>query len=274
MDSGMAVHLQSERGSVLEHATGGAAGDATGASIGASPGSPETLPAWPRVRASGFGQGMPALLIEALRACVASGARIEMGPWAPGSAGVSAADLHLVAVGGADAVANGLEALAEGMGRHLAVCMETDAGLALRAIAAGADGVLYLHDGPEDLARALQAAASGAPALTATAARALIAHACATAVRPAPEGGACAHPAEPASAANASTLPPATTIRLTAREREILVLADQGCTFTLAARRMGVQVSTVYTHVRRLYEKLSVNSLPQALHEARRVGLL
>jgi DNA-binding NarL/FixJ family response regulator len=222
---------------------------------------------------------MPAPLIEALRACATPGGRIEMGPWTPGSAGQSLADLHLVALGGPDVDTNGLDAFADGIGRHLAVCIEGDEALAVRAIAAGADGVLYLHDGPDELAKALRAATSGSPALTPTAARALIAHARATASAPG-SGPVPAPVADEAKHANAPVAtggvpsPSSPAIRLTAREREIIRLADQGCTFTQAARVLGVQVSTVYTHVRRLYEKLSVNSLPQALHEARRMGLL
>lgn len=258
MDSGMAANVLMAHDSALEQATGGVNGGGAG-----DPASGDPAPTWLRVRASGFGHGMPALLIEALRACAASGGRIEMGPWASGSAEPSPADLHLVAIQGADAAASALAALDDGAGRRLAVCIDTDAATSLCAIAAGADGVLYLHDGPEDLARALRAAASGMPALTATAARALVAHARAT----------CQAPADTPSGATVNEAP-ATTIRLTAREREIIGLADQGCTFTQAARLLGVQVSTVYTHVRRLYEKLSVNSLPQALHEARRLGLL
>lgn len=271
MDSGMAAHAQVARDGGFDQAAGstlgGTAGDAASVRL--------------RVRASGFGQGMPTQLIEALRTCGALGVRIEMGPWAPDIAGPSPADLHLVAVGGADADVNAPEALADGMGRYLAVCIDADEGMALRAIAAGADGVLCLRDGSDDLARALRAAASGMPAFTATAARALVAHVRATMDRQAPVDDA---PGRAASrfairqamlSANPPANPlPATAIRLTAREREVIMLANQGCTFTQAARLMGVQVSTVYTHVRRLYEKLSVNSLPQALHEARRMGLL
>lgn len=254
MDSGMTAHVQMARDDAFGQATADTTADAAGDPVSPGPGL--------RVRASGFGQGMPAPLIEALRACAASGARIEMGPWAPGAAGPSPADLHLVAVGGSEAAEHALQALADGMGRHLVVCVDADEGMALQAIAAGADGVLYLHDGQDELTLALRAAASGAPALTVTATRALIAHARATVARQVPADGASGHAL------------PASTIRLTAREREIIMLADQGRTFTQAARLLGVQVSTVYTHVRRLYEKLSVNSLPQALHEARRLGLL
>jgi DNA-binding NarL/FixJ family response regulator len=203
---------------------------------------------WQRIRAIGFDRDIPPLLAEALHACAPT-TRIE-----PGDSGADAADLSLVSVGGDEAPAIGLQRIAETTGLRLAVCFCDSRGATIPAVAAGAAGVLYLHDGRDDLLRALHAAMAGAPALTATAAQELIAHA---------RGQTPAVPGR---------VP--TTIRLTAREREIIGLADQGCTFTQAARLMGVQVSTVYTHVRRLYDKLSVNSLPQALHEARRAGLL
>lgn len=263
MNSGMTARLPAERLGALEQAIGEGSATAAGG--------------WSRVRAVGFARGMPAPLVEALRACAPSGLRIETGLQAAGETTPRRADLHLVAVGGLDDVtsgsANGLGALAESSGPRLAICLGTDEAMTMRALAVGADGVLYLHDGFDDLVRALRAAASGAPALTATAARALIARSLALAAHPAASVRG-ARDADESTAVDRPACRPSSTIRLTAREREIIVLADQGCTFTQAARRMGVQVSTVYTHVRRLYDKLSVNSLPQALHEARRAGLL
>lgn len=268
MDSGMTARLQPQRISTLEQAidTPVEAGMAAAAGL---PGD-----GWSRVRAIGFGQSMPVPLAEALRACAPAGIRIEMGAPAVGIVGARHGELHLVAVGGRDYPVDGLDGLAGMAGPTLAVCLCADEAMTLRALAAGADGVLYLRDGRDDLARALQAAASGAPALTATAARALVAHARDATARPAPAATGVAQAADEPPAAEPPAAAPPSPIRLTAREREIIMLADQGCTFTQAARRMGVQVSTVYTHVRRLYDKLSVNSLPQALHEARRAGLL
>ncbi|MBX3712767.1 MAG: response regulator transcription factor [Lysobacter sp.] len=203
---------------------------------------------WQRIRAVGFESGLPPLLVEALHAC------LPMTRIAAHDAPADVAGPCLVSVGGDEAPEAGLQRIAGTTGLRLAICACGSRGATLPAVAAGAAGVLYLHDGRDDLMRALQAAMAGAPALTATAAQELIAHA---------RGET---PAMPGRAP--------TSIRLTAREREIIALANQGCTFTQAARLMGVQVSTVYTHVRRLYDKLSVNSLPQALHEARRAGLL
>ena len=203
---------------------------------------------WTRIRAVGFEPDIPPLLVDALHAC------LPMTRIAAHDAPADVAAPCLASVGGDEAPAIGLQRIAGTTGLVLAICASGSRGATSPAVAAGAAGVLYLHDGRDDLMRALRAALAGAPALTATAAQELIAHA---------RGETRAMPGRAP-----------TTIRLTAREREIIALADQGCTFTQAARLMGVQVSTVYTHVRRLYDKLSVNSLPQALHEARRAGLL
>lgn len=202
----------------------------------------------PRIRAIGFDREIPPLLAEAMHACVPA-TRIEAA-----RSDTDIAGLSLMAVGGDEPAEVGLQRITGMSGLRLAICLAGSQGATIPALTAGAAGVLYLHDGRDDLLRALHASMAGAPALTATAAQELIAHA---------RGET---PAVPERALS--------TVRLTAREREIIALADQGCTFTQAARLMGVQVSTVYTHVRRLYDKLSVNSLPQALHEARRVGLL
>ena len=268
MDSGMTARLPPERGSALEQAT---EADAAGAGTSGS--------GWSRVRATGFARGVPAPLVDAIRASASPDVRIETGLQVATSVAPRRADLHLVAIGGMDEPTdngvNGLGCLAGTTGPKLAVCVGRDGAMTMRALAAGADGVLYLHDGRDDLARALRAAASGAPALTATAARALIGQARAAATHPAPMGAIAQDADEPTAAACPHAVRHASSaVRLSAREREIIMLADQGCTFTQAARLMGVQVSTVYTHVRRLYDKLSVNSLPQALHEARRAGLL
>ncbi len=263
MDSGMTARLQPERVGALEQAPAGAAETASGV--------PEA--AGSRVRAIGFSRDLPAPLVQALRSSGFAGLRIEGGAPAGDDAGKRWSDLSLVALDERADAERGLACLSEAAGLRLAVCLCSSEAMAVRAIAAGADGVLFLHDGHEDLANALQAAASGAPALTATAARALIAHA-----RGEVRASRDAPVAKATQACRIDGDAPApgmaVQVRLTAREREIIMLADQGCTFTQAARLMGVQVSTVYTHVRRLYEKLSVNSLPQALHEARRAGLL
>lgn len=193
-------------------------------------------------RLIGFEPGARALLERALRGCEPSG-RL---PW-------------LFAVGGPGGT--GLTALRRARdagidGPLLGICVD-EMPDALAAFSAGADGVLCLRDGLEQIARGLRDAVRGMPALTATTAAALIARAREAATPPAPaiSGESCG-------------------FALTARERQIIALADKGYTYPQTARLIGVRVSTVYTHVRRLYEKMAVNNLPQALYEARRAGLL
>ncbi len=65
-----------------------------------------------------------------------------------------------------------------------------------------------------------------------------------------------------------------TDVALTARERDILRLAAAGHNYRRIAERLSCQPSTVYTHVRHIYEKLRVTCLPEALFQARERGLL
>lgn len=67
---------------------------------------------------------------------------------------------------------------------------------------------------------------------------------------------------------------PAQAPQLADRELEVLRHFAAGCRYAEVAERMHVSLSTVQTHVRNLYRKLSVHSRYQALEEARRLGLL
>ncbi|MFZ9061844.1 MAG: response regulator, partial [Steroidobacteraceae bacterium] len=67
---------------------------------------------------------------------------------------------------------------------------------------------------------------------------------------------------------------PGKTPLLADRELEVLRHFSSGCRYAEVAERMHVSLSTVQTHVRNLYRKLSVHSRYQALEEARRLGLL
>jgi DNA-binding NarL/FixJ family response regulator len=61
---------------------------------------------------------------------------------------------------------------------------------------------------------------------------------------------------------------------LTDREQEVLRLVSQGFSGPEVARRMGVAPSTVTTHVKGIYGKLSVHSRIEAVNRARAHGLL
>ncbi len=61
---------------------------------------------------------------------------------------------------------------------------------------------------------------------------------------------------------------------LSAREIEVLRLVDQGLSNQAIASQLSIAPSTVKTHLNNLYGKLSVETRTQALHRARRLGLL
>jgi DNA-binding NarL/FixJ family response regulator len=61
---------------------------------------------------------------------------------------------------------------------------------------------------------------------------------------------------------------------LSPREAEVLDLVARGFTYTEAAQRMGLSVTTVQTHVRNIYGKLNVHNKTEAVFEARQLGLL
>lgn len=63
-------------------------------------------------------------------------------------------------------------------------------------------------------------------------------------------------------------------IRLSPRQRRVLELMAEGLTTEAAAKQMGVQPSTVRTHVEALLRSLGVHSRLQAVHRARTMGLL
>lgn len=73
----------------------------------------------------------------------------------------------------------------------------------------------------------------------------------------------------------ASPYPLATEqIRLTPREHEALDLIARGYTYGEIAGLLAVSVSTVQTHIKNTYAKLSVHSRSEAVFEAQRMGLL
>ncbi|MGO1506606.1 MAG: response regulator [Microbacterium sp.] len=63
-------------------------------------------------------------------------------------------------------------------------------------------------------------------------------------------------------------------VTLTDREREVLLLVDEGAGNKQIATRLFISESTVKTHVVHLLEKLGVASRAAAASEARRLGLL
>jgi DNA-binding NarL/FixJ family response regulator len=61
---------------------------------------------------------------------------------------------------------------------------------------------------------------------------------------------------------------------LTAREREVLLACDQGLSDKQIANDLQIAVSTVKGHTRAIYAKLGAVSRTEALHKARRAGII
>ena len=112
----------------------------------------------------------------------------------------------------------------------------------LAALDAGAVGYLLKDVGPDELARAIEAAAGGEAPLHPRAARELLA---ARALRP----------------------------LLSAREEEVLGLVAQGMPNKLIARRLEISERTVKGHLTRIFERIGVTDRTQAALWAREHGL-
>ena len=114
----------------------------------------------------------------------------------------------------------------------------------IRAVEAGAAGYLLKDVDNDTIARAIVDAAAGAVVLT-------------------PGGD------ERLLAALRSP-----RVMLTDRERDVLILVDEGAANKEIAARLFISESTVKTHIVHLLEKLGVTSRTAAASEARRIGVL
>jgi DNA-binding NarL/FixJ family response regulator len=82
-------------------------------------------------------------------------------------------------------------------------------------------------------------------------------------------------PATPqASIVEIKSLTTASEDRLSPKEAEVLSLLSRGYTYQELANMLSVKITTIHTHVRNIYSKLSVHSKTEAVYEARQLGLL
>ena len=58
------------------------------------------------------------------------------------------------------------------------------------------------------------------------------------------------------------------------RERQILLLLEEGLSYKEMAARLGISLHTVCDHIKRLYEKLAAHNAREAISEARAAGIL
>jgi DNA-binding NarL/FixJ family response regulator len=121
------------------------------------------------------------------------------------------------------------------------------------AYAAGANAVLPLDAGREELVATLRAVASGLIVVQAALSTELM------------DASRATH-----SSGNTATM----TMPLTAREREVLALLAQGLANKVIASRLGITEHTVKTHIAAVYEKLGAGNRAEAIVAAARRGLI
>ncbi|GAA5611135.1 DNA-binding response regulator [Streptomyces platensis] len=123
----------------------------------------------------------------------------------------------------------------------------------LRALRAGATGFLLKDEGPQELIRAVRAAAAGdavlSPGVTGTVVRRML------------SGGA-------------PRVPDRRVVGLTDREREVLVMLGEGLSNLEIGTRLGIGVGTVKTHVGSILGKTGCGSRVQVALLAHQAGLM
>jgi DNA-binding NarL/FixJ family response regulator len=142
----------------------------------------------------------------------------------------------------------------------MVVTTSSDEDSVLDSIEAGASGYILKDAGRPDIARALLDLQAGGSPISPTIARKVLAR-----MR---EG----KPEEVVKAKESESNE--TPVFLTKREAAILDLIARGDSYGDVARQLALSVGTVQTHIKNIYDKLSVHSRGAAVYEASRRGLL
>ena len=82
------------------------------------------------------------------------------------------------------------------------------------------------------------------------------------------------HAEAPAANATATAIDETSSVALSDREREILLLASKGFNYPEMGKLMSISPHTVTSHVKKIYRKLAVHSRGEAVFEANRMGLI
>jgi DNA-binding NarL/FixJ family response regulator len=164
---------------------------------------------------------------------------------------VALVDLGLPDMPGAELIAR-LRALRPGA-ITVVFTVYDDAPHLLSALRAGAQGYLLKSSSVEKVLSGLREAAQGGAPMTPSIARMVI-----DALREQVPG----------------TSSPDDAARLTPREKEVLVLLAKGQTYAAVSGALSIGLGTVQGHVKRIYEKLSVDSKAEAATAAQRMGLI
>lgn len=114
-----------------------------------------------------------------------------------------------------------------------------------RALCAGASGYLLKQTTPDHILEAIQAVYAGGAPMTPSIARKVI-------------------QTFPSRIGHSADLD-----QLTARESQVLQFLAKGLSYKLVASELGISVETVRTHIKRIYEKLHVHSVTEAVAKYR-----
>jgi DNA-binding NarL/FixJ family response regulator len=128
----------------------------------------------------------------------------------------------------------------------------------LASIEAGASGYVLKDAGQPDIVSSLLELHKGGSPISPTIARKVLAKM---------RGKPVVDPVE----VRVSKLP---DVYLTKREASILDLIARGDSYGEVAKQLSLSVGTVQTHIKNIYDKLSVHSRGEAVFEANRLGLL
>ncbi len=142
---------------------------------------------------------------------------------------------------------SGIDCVRELKGRlpatqFLMLTVYEDVDLIFRSLQAGATGYLLKRSVPEDLLNAIRDLHAGGAPMTSLIARKVV--------------ESFSQPAKPRTDEAASLSP---------REREIVEALAEGSQYKEIADRLGIGISTVRTHLQRIYEKLRVNNRTEAV---------
>jgi DNA-binding NarL/FixJ family response regulator len=180
-----------------------------------------------------------------------------------------APDVLLVDIGLPDG--SGIDVIAYAHRSHprtdcMVITMFGDEANMIRAFEAGAKGYLLKSDNQETLSEHVMQLRQGGSPMSPIIARQLLTRMTSPAL------------ASPTTIADSQSAPvsvsPANKGLLTPREYEILQYIARGYTYAELARYLSIGQTTVLTHVRNIYSKLSVHSKTEAVFEARQMGLI
>lgn len=143
----------------------------------------------------------------------------------------------------------------------MVITTSSDQDNVLNSIEAGASGYVLKDVGKLDIARSLLDLHAGGSPISPTIARKVLAR-----VRDGKPGVNARR--------DRAGVPSEAAVFLTKREAAILDLIARGDSYGEVARELSLSVGTVQTHIKNIYDKLSVHSRGEAVYEANRRGLL